>query len=99
MSLWWCLCRVITLSDLNDAYAHFGLNDDEIFTVMGTSGPKEPEVPAKLRFQSTGAAQAFAASKGQGPQPTDMLMAALAEGLKQQLRLMGGPGSDKPKQP
>jgi len=48
-------------------------------------------------MQNEAGAQSFAASRGENPQVTDMLMAALAEGLKQQLKLMGGPG-DKPPQ-
>ncbi len=34
-----------TVDDVHDAYAHFELGDDRVFTCVGTSGPQPP--PAK----------------------------------------------------
>ena len=31
-----------TVDDVHDAYAHFELGDDRVFTCVGTSGPQPP---------------------------------------------------------
>lgn len=82
----------MTVADLNDAFSHFGLNDDEVLTLMGTSGPEAPVTPPKLQMQSDGGNPKLAAAAGEGPQLTDMLMAAIADALSQRL------GDKKPPQ-
>ena len=35
-----------TVDDVHDAYAHFEMDDDHVFTCVGTSGPQPPAQPA-----------------------------------------------------
>lgn len=51
-----------TVDDVHDAYAHFEMDDDHVFTCVGTSGPQPPAqltAPAQLPVLSQGAQQGW----------------------------------------
>ena len=63
-----------TIDDINDAYANFELDDDHIFTCVGTSGPNPPQQPAALPAREAGEAQ-----RGKlGPMDSKVLMSVAA---------------------
>lgn len=41
----------ITSADVNDAFAQLGLNDDEVYSSIATSGPSLPEPAPSLKMQ------------------------------------------------
>ena len=43
--------QTITATDLNDAFARFGLNDGEIFSAIATAGRAQPSPPPALQMQ------------------------------------------------
>ena len=68
----------MTAADLNDAFALFGLDDDEIFSVIATAGPEAPDPPPKLQMQGEGG---VAAAKGRGSSVSDTLLATMAAAM------------------
>jgi hypothetical protein len=78
--------QTITPADLNDAYSLFGLDDDEVFSVIATAGPVAPNPPPRLRLQSEGSTRAPQAVSNQGQAPagdvTNMLLASMAAALQ-----------------
>jgi hypothetical protein len=94
------MIKAITATDLNDAFALFGTDDDEVFTAIGTAGPTPPATAPALKMQSELPSQPAgiqaASSDGSGRAVSDMLMSALAQALTSQLTSAkaggGGPG-------
>jgi hypothetical protein len=76
----------ITATDLNDAFALFGLNDDEIYSAIATAGPQQIDPPPALTMQSTGLSEEFKSSPGKGTAVSDMLIKALADAMLQHVR-------------
>ena len=77
-----------TIDDINDAYSNFALDDDHIFTCVGTSGPTPPQQLAALPAREAG--------KGQGtklgPMDSKVLLSVAAalqgNGLAQAMQEM-----------
>jgi hypothetical protein len=89
------MMRAVTATDLNDAFALFGTNDDEIFTAIGTAGPQPPATPPALKMQTelpAPAPESKDSSDGDGRAMSDMLMSALAKALTTQLGAAAGAG-------
>jgi hypothetical protein len=42
----------ITSADVNDSFAQLGLNDDEVYSSIATSGPRVPEPAPALKMQA-----------------------------------------------
>jgi hypothetical protein len=87
--------QAITPADLNDAYALFGLNDDEVFSVIATAGPVAPDPPPRLHLQAEGANhQSRRQSSEQAPASdvTNMLLASMAAALQKSFMESQGSG-------
>ncbi|CAL8466878.1 g6414 [Coccomyxa elongata] len=65
-----------TIDDINDAYANFCLDDDRIFTCVGTSGPTAPQQP-ELAAAASEAAEAAPGGK-LGPMDSKVLLSVAA---------------------
>lgn len=65
-----------TIDDINDAYANFCLDDDRIFTCVGTSGPTAPQ-QQELTAAAGEAAEAAQGGK-LGPMDSKVLLSVAA---------------------
>lgn len=75
----------ITAADINDALALFGLNDDEVYTSIATSGPRQLDPAPALKLQASGESEAFRSNQAGGG-VSDFLMKAMADAMMAQMR-------------
>ena len=76
----------MTAADLNEGFALFGLNDDEIFTSIATSGRAEPVPPPAITLQAAPVAAAAAGAKSDGEAVTETMMEAIAKAMMRAYR-------------
>lgn len=76
----------ITAADINDALALFGLNDDEVYTSIATSGPRQLDPAPALKLQASGESEAFKSTQAGGGAVSDFLMKAMADAMMAQMR-------------
>jgi hypothetical protein len=75
------MLQTITAADLNDAFALFGLNDEDIFSSLATSGPAQPMPAPALKMQATGKREPVSASQGTGKDVTETMLEAMARAM------------------
>jgi hypothetical protein len=79
--------QTITATDLNDAFARVGLNDDEIFSSIATAGAAQPDPAPALKLQSAmdkstnGAG--LAVGRGPGDDMTEQMLQMMANAMAQ----------------
>lgn len=76
----------ITSTDINDALSLFGLNDDEVYTSIATSGPRQLEPAPALKLQASGESEKFKSMEASGGAVSDLLMKAMADAMMAQMR-------------